>query len=251
MDWIRVDVGLPTHPKVGRLARRLKISKVAALGHVVRLLCWVGSNKEHGVLNGTDPEDLADVCGWEGDPDALLAALEESGWLDRDDSGLSVHEWMDRQGRSFRARERQKRYSARQADVSVTSGRRHPVRDVRDVRDVPKEKNSCAETLNVSPPSPAVFDFPCDGKAPSWPLTEAYLAELKALFPGLDVAQQARLALAWIKANPDKRKTARGMPAFLTRWLTKATDQPRRETSAPRAAVAAAPKTYREWEPPR
>jgi hypothetical protein len=107
MDWIHVEVGLPDHPKVGRLARRLKVDRDHALAIVVRLLCWTARAKEDGHLNGTDPEDIAEVCRWEGGPEELVSGLVGAGWLDREDGGLSVHDWMERQGRMLRARERE------------------------------------------------------------------------------------------------------------------------------------------------
>ena len=88
-DWIHVEVGLPDHPKVGRLARRLKVDREHALAIVVRLLCWTARAKEDGHLNGTDPEDIAEVCRWEGAPEDLVSGLVGAGWLDREDGGLS------------------------------------------------------------------------------------------------------------------------------------------------------------------
>lgn len=120
MDWIRIETGLPDHPKVARLARRLKCSRSDALALVVRLLCWVGRFKERGELNGTDPEDLAEACAWEGDPDALLTALRGAGWLDRGETGDVVHDWMPRQSSVFKSRERMARVREQYANGTRT-----------------------------------------------------------------------------------------------------------------------------------
>ena len=68
----------------------------------------------------------------------------------------------------------------------------------------------------------AEFEFKCDGRQKTWFLTQEYLVELEAAFPHLNVLAETRKALAWTRVNPEKQKTARGMPAFLFRWLGKA-----------------------------
>lgn len=53
-----------------------------------------------------------------------------------------------------------------------------------------------------------------------WKLPDGKLAEYQKTFSGIDAAQALRKAAQWCKDNPAKRKTARGMPAFLNRWLS-------------------------------
>ena len=74
---------------------------------------------------------------------------------------------------------------------------------------------------------PTALRYPTVGKDPSWALTEAQLSAWSALFPGLDVLAECRSALAWVLANPGRRKTARGMPAFLVAWLGRSNDRAR------------------------
>lgn len=74
---------------------------------------------------------------------------------------------------------------------------------------------------------PVVLLFPVvggkrRGGPAEWPLTATKLAEYVESFPGVDVALEVKMALQWCRDNPTKRKTLRGMPAFLTRWLAKA-----------------------------
>jgi hypothetical protein len=79
----------------------------------------------------------------------------------------------------------------------------------------------------VSPPPPEdiFLTFPTDGKIKEWFLTKERVAEFKTLFPGLNVEIELRKDLRWIMDNPERRKTARGMPAHLMRWLAKAQNQ--------------------------
>jgi hypothetical protein len=54
----------------------------------------------------------------------------------------------------------------------------------------------------------------------AWTLTPAYVAELAAAFPGVDVPQQARAAHVKYHAQPTaNRKTADRMPEFLWNWM--------------------------------
>jgi hypothetical protein len=68
-----------------------------------------------------------------------------------------------------------------------------------------------------------LLTFPTVGTGgDSWPLHASRLDEWRAAFPGIDTLAEARKALAWIHANPKKRKTAGGMPKFLVNWLGRA-----------------------------
>jgi len=83
----------------------------------------------------------------------------------------------------------------------------------------------------VDPPpddSPSALTFPVVGQGgPVWLLREAQIAAWQALYPNIDILAEARHALAWIDANPTKRKTAGGMLKFLVSWLNRAVDAPR------------------------
>ena len=87
---------------------------------------------------------------------------------------------------------------------------------------------ACAETpkalVAVNEDTPVVLEFPVVGnpKAPSWPLREAKISEYRESFPGVDVTAECRKALQWLRDRPNRRKTLRGMPAFLSSWLGRA-----------------------------
>lgn len=84
-----------------------------------------------------------------------------------------------------------------------------------------------------------VFQFDVaanDGK--SWGLPPSRHAEYVAAFPSVDCMAEYRKISAWISSNPLNRKTPRGMPAFLFRWLGRAQD---RGGSSPRLPVSAMP----------
>ncbi|MCG3177394.1 MAG: hypothetical protein MOGMAGMI_02368 [Candidatus Omnitrophica bacterium] len=91
-----------------------------------------------------------------------------------------------------------------------------------------EQKNGfCAETETDPSPAPvaierSLLEFQCDGKQPTWHLTAEQVAEWSSLFPSLDVLAECRSALAWVSANPSRRKTTNGMKRFLVAWLGRA-----------------------------
>jgi DNA-binding transcriptional regulator YhcF (GntR family) len=54
-----------------------------------------------------------------------------------------------------------------------------------------------------------------------WHLPQAKLDEYKKAYPGIDVENELRKAAQWLNDNPDRRKTANGMPRFLGGWLSR------------------------------
>lgn len=83
------------------------------------------------------------------------------------------------------------------------------------------------ESVDRSTPSDDGIDpvlvFPVIGRGPkSWALTGDYLIDLAKDYPTLDVLAECRAARAWCVANPNRQKTAKGMPAFLVNWLNRA-----------------------------
>jgi uncharacterized protein YdaU (DUF1376 family) len=91
---------------------------------------------------------------------------------------------------------------------------------------------------------PVALRFPTVGGTASWPLTEAQVATWVGLFPHLDVRAQCQAALAWLLANPSRRKTARGMASFLVSWLGRSVDHarvPQPATGPFRGSLASVP----------
>ena len=74
-------------------------------------------------------------------------------------------------------------------------------------------------------PPPAIVEFPCVGTPNRWELTRSVVDDLEAAFDGVDVVAAARRALAWVQAKPTRRKTAKGMRAFLTSWIQRDVDK--------------------------
>lgn len=58
----------------------------------------------------------------------------------------------------------------------------------------------------------------------AWQLAPDLVEEWQLAFPAVDIYAECRKAHAWVKTNWAKRKTAKGMPDFLRRWLDREQD---------------------------
>lgn len=93
--------------------------------------------------------------------------------------------------------------------------------------EVPNSKSNSNPNSKVAPsPSdsePPVLVFKAVGKQ-EWNLTASKVAEWTEAYPGVDVLSECRKARQWAIDNPGKNKTAKGHPAFLSRWLARVQD---------------------------
>lgn len=115
MEWLRLDTGLPEHPKVVALSEELKIGVDAALGMVVKLFCWTAKTREDGDLAGCTPTAIAYGARLPGKPSKVIAGLVAAGWLDQDaDGGLVVHGWSERSGVGAKVNHRERQRLSRE-----------------------------------------------------------------------------------------------------------------------------------------
>jgi hypothetical protein len=79
-------------------------------------------------------------------------------------------------------------------------------------------------TTTPAPAKPSGHAFVvADGS--EWDLSQSKLDEYRKSFPELDLDREFRRAAQWLRDNPRRRKTRRGMYAFLGSWLTRAQDR--------------------------
>lgn len=92
-----------------------------------------------------------------------------------------------------------------------------------------KQKNISTEP-EVSEPEINVFvKLPLNKKGTFYDVTEDELLDKSETYPAVNVRHEYRVMLDWLNSNPSKRKTASGIKAFVTRWLSKAQNQPRQQ----------------------
>lgn len=105
MAWIELHQTLPRHPKLIRLAAKLRIPRAQAAGHLTFLWLWTLDYAPTGDLSAFGPAEISAAADFSGDPEAFAAALRETEWMDRDGH---VHDWEEYAGRLVSARERNK-----------------------------------------------------------------------------------------------------------------------------------------------
>ena len=112
-------------------------------------------------------------------------------------------------------------YNDRVSDTPSEFG--NPDQDMDKDNDQEQDQESyCGEAEKSA--LPPLVTFPTCGKAgeaKEWHLHQDHVSEWSEAYPGIDVLGEARKALAWVKAAPERRKTARGMAKFLTGWLSR------------------------------
>lgn len=73
-------------------------------------------------------------------------------------------------------------------------------------------------------PSPVFISIPTNRFATvgeEVDITEAKVTEYESTYPAIDVRQQLRQIRQWSIDKPDRRKTRRGIPAFVNSWLAR------------------------------
>lgn len=108
MPWIESHTNIADHPKTRKLARRLKVAIPTAVGHLHILWHWALDYAPNGDLAQRDPEDVAVGARFEGEPNDLIEALVDAGFVDRADDALRLHDWDDYAGRYIAIREKRR-----------------------------------------------------------------------------------------------------------------------------------------------
>ena len=252
------------HPKLLRLRRRLSIPTWGAVGLLESLWHLTAQHAKDGAIGKTfTNEDIANAIGWEGCPNNLIEAFVSSGWLDMCESNrLLVHDWHEhcpefvkgnirRMKKEFASPSNSVPYSVPYSvPNSVPNSVPYSVpysvgnlstqlsgilqdQDQDQANPLPSSLRSegCDGAVPAPPPTPsepAIAIVSTKGKHKEWHLLPSHIEGWKEAYKGLDIEAEVRKAIAWLEANPDRRKTSRGMPAFLVNWFNRATDRPGR-----------------------
>jgi len=97
----------------------------------------------------------------------------------------------------------------------------------------PEPEPNSSEQLSLDGASAAeqpapVEMLPLVGTTDEYPVTADEVREWAEAFPGVDVRAELKRMRVWLVANPRKRKTRRGISAFVVSWLTRQQDRPAR-----------------------
>lgn len=171
------------------------------------------------------------------DVDALLAALELKGFIDRyavagcpliQIAKFAEHQTPHARETASTLPRPENRPENRESSLRLSKPLpRSPVAVSDPVTGSGNGSNSAATSA-----TPALLAFPTHGKPKVWGLTSEQLADWTGLYPNLDVLAECREALAWVLANPGRAKTASGMPRFLVNWFNRSVDRRGASTQA-------------------
>ena len=89
-----------------------------------------------------------------------------------------------------------------------------------------KQNKKISSELKNSPRPEAVYKLlMIDGNY--HPVTQEVVDKYRGLYPAVDVDQEFRKMIGWLDANPNNRKTPRGIGKFINGWLSRAQDSAR------------------------
>src|SRR6185369_6313222 len=136
-------------------------------------------------------------------------------------------------------RVRNHRKNKESGNVSVTlhetSG--NSFRNAPDTEQIQNRTDTKTKSAEASS-APVVITIPLN-TGEEFPIHESQCAEWGTLFPAVNVPQELRKMRAWSLAKPRRRKTRRGVLAFITSWLSTAQDEakPNGATHAPHQRI--------------
>lgn len=117
MSWVEIHDEI-LGPKLRGLRKKLNCSEAKAVGILAILWLWAGKNvDEDGMLANTDEADISNALRqYVGDdsPEEITDALIESGWIDKVDGTLMIHDWYEWQRDSIAIASRRKNDRTRQ-----------------------------------------------------------------------------------------------------------------------------------------
>lgn len=138
-------IGTLNHVKVKRLKKLLGKPLYCAMGVLESLWQLCMECCDEGNIGKFSNEEIADHIEWEGDPNLLISALTESGWLDTcSDERLIVHDWFAHCPEFIR-----KRIEKRKAREVKKSLKKEDQREIRtcdeNIGDMSQDSETCPE----------------------------------------------------------------------------------------------------------
>lgn len=162
MAYIPSHQTLRNHPKLKRLARRLDIAEVVAIGHLHLFWWWGLDYASGGSLAGKDALDIALGSGWERDETTFLDALIECGFIDAVDGGMVIHDWEEYGGKyqdkrdrdADRKRKERADRRTNQDNPPASNGRPTEIRVTARIEEKRREEKKREEVKHTTPPKP-------------------------------------------------------------------------------------------------
>lgn len=238
LPWLRLWTDFPSDFRVCSLPEAMQL-------RLVKLWCL----HRRGLLVGAPVEQIAfELRLPVADVDETLAVLTEAGLLlaDRTPRGWDKRQ---RQYDDAATRMRELRRARQSAELPPLPPEKKMKKKIKKGDEqAPNACGTCSERGPASPAEGRPIGSPEAGSpggisiilkdGTAFTPTPAQLAEWRAAFPHVDVEAELRHAAAWCSANPAKRKTRRGAPAFIVSWLGRAKPTGPALPAAPEPSVA-------------
>lgn len=269
MDDIRIKRDFISHRKTQKLISRCGLEGFYSL---ISLWARMAVCRPKGILYDMSDEDIAIEAQWKGEPEKLINALLEIGWLDRRDDGiLLLHDWKEHQSWVYGFEERSAK--AKQSIQARWNKRLGNASNITPIRTV-YEPNTEGNTPLLSSPfpsspfpslpkdlttigsrsekqkdlSPVLFRIPLLGDKEKYELTENKVKELQETYPAVDVMQQLRELRQWNIDNPKHRKTRSGILKHVNWWLGNKQNKARKDITVPEVegSVSKLEKIFKE-----
>lgn len=118
--WIKMCIGLRSHPKVFRMASALKVDKLRVIGGLFAVWCIFDEHTVDGLLEGYSPAIIDEELHWKG----FAKAMQAIGWLVVTDDGLTMPDFDAHNGQSAKRRgtDAKRKKVSRKPDGSANSG---------------------------------------------------------------------------------------------------------------------------------
>jgi hypothetical protein len=243
-DWIPMRLDLCDDPAVLEMADIIDQPEEYVVGCLHKVWSWASRNCHDGTVTGVTILSLSRAVKL---PTAV-AAMAKVGWLTegKGEDGrpfIGFPKWENWLSKSAKARlqnsmnqrnarelkNSQASKAVKESHDSVTalslSDRDKTVTTVQKSTEEKKKEvtkvTSCPKPAKADPGPLADHGFTLSN-GNLWRPTVAKIHEWQATFPVMDLDAQLRLAGQWLKDNPAKRKTEKGMHRFLFAWLERA-----------------------------
>lgn len=203
----------------------LRACSIAARGLWMDMLCLMFESDRRGFLQAPtgkpySHEQLARMTGCLPDEvSRLLAELETSGVYSRTAHGVIFSRRIKRDEEN-RAENRSRQNNYRNSNKTIRNSNADVTPDVTRL----SHPSSSSSSSSIKSSSPVAFQLPAIGGS-AFDVTEEHLAKWRGLYLAVDVEAEVRKMIGWLDSQPAKRKTIRGTPAFVSRWLGRAQDQ--------------------------
>lgn len=215
--WIESHQSLARHPKLIRLAARLKINRPQAIGHLHLLWWWTLDYAPNGDVSAFASCEIAAAAEWNGPAEGFFEALKAEKWIDEDGT---IHDWDEYAGKLLEKRKADaERKAAKRKKSAGCPSDVHGTAQVHNQPTVPTEPTNPPDGGAV-PPAPPPEPPPQAPKKGAPKVSDAeFLANLKAEYTWLNVDAEIAKARAnlMLPKNQGRQLTRR----FILNWLNR------------------------------